>query len=164
MSGYTKDKIKSVLLIVFCCAFVAAAVLGIYKAVSIVTWTAQIKTYRREIGASIEHAEAKFSMYITVNDEEPVRIHFSDVYSFHRYLVTTPQTLPASESIAGSNRATIDCGDGSVIEVFDAGARQMRLRYTSPEGNTYRYTLRYHTEYDGWDYFVRMVQGENRPG
>ncbi len=164
MSGINTYKLKSAIWITLLCLFIGAVIFGLVRVIVTVTWTGRSKDFRREIAADVEYAEANNSMYITVDGSEPVHIRFSDVSGIHTYLVMTPTALPASRSKAKDAHAVIDFGDGAAAEVWDAGERTMRMSYTSPAGKTYKYTLKYHTEYDGWDFFESIVNGESRPG
>ena len=147
-----------------CGVVVAIALLGISRMIYILTWNARVMSYRQAAAASMKHAEENNCMYITVGDGEPVQIRFDEVKTIHHYLVNRPEFALARTTRAGVGFATIDCGDGSTLEVQEAGERLMLLRYQSPGGKTYRYALRYLTADDGWDAFLRIVSGEYQPG
>lgn len=164
MNGYRGDKLKSALLYGVCALVLAAALFGVCRMVSAVVMNARIRDYLQSVAASVEYAEQHNSMRVSVDGCEPVKIHFRRASDFHAYLATTPTILPASQSAAGESHAAIDCGDGSLIDVWDAGERHMRLQYVSPAGKRFRFTLQYHTAYDGWNGFLRTVSGEYRPG
>lgn len=155
---------KSFLLIFVCCAVVGIALVGIGRMVYTVIWNVRIVNYRQALSASMKHAEEKNCMRIAVDDDEDVAIRFDEVASIHHYLANHPIMLPVSNAKDGKGAAVIDCGDGSTLEVREAGERKMLLYYQAPGGKTYRYALQYQTVHDGWDAFLRIVSGEYRPG
>ncbi len=163
MNVYRRESIRSALLIALCCLVGAAALLGIGRMVWTVVYNARNVSYRQSLLKSVDYAALHNSMTVSLDGGEPVKISFRRAKGFGTYFLDTPSTLPASQSRALERRAVVDCGDGSTIELWDAGDRLMRIRYLSPGGKRYSYTLQYHTVYDGWDGFLRIVSGEYQP-